>query len=115
MGDCGEALPLLERNRAMLAADGVAVEVAQLDWGSTADHASVLAGGEPFDVVVASDVVVAGFDTDRLLASCVALLARKVDARVLIGFEFREEWEAIGTFIGGAFEAGLECSHEPLG
>lgn len=120
--DCEEALPLLERNRRRLAEDGVAVHVARLHWGCAADHEALLGGtakadaAEPsaFDVVLASDVVVAGFDTAALFASCKALLARSSSGLLLLGFEFREDWETIGTFIERAEAAGLSCSHVAL-
>lgn len=112
--DCERAVPLLERNREVLAQDGVEVEVATLSWGEAEDHAAVLADGPGFDTVVASDVLVAGFDTDKLLASIVALLRRTADARVHIAYEFREEWETIGNFLHWAEQTGLECSHQPL-
>lgn len=109
------AIPLLERNQALLAEDGLSVEVARLSWGDEDDFKALLQRWpDRFDLLLASDVIVAGFDTKKLLASCLALLVRSPTARLLIGFEFREDWETIGNFIHGAEEAGLHCSHELL-
>lgn len=112
--DCDEAMPLLERNRVRLAEDGVNVEVARVNWGDAEDHRGAHSG-PGFDVVLASDVVVPGFDTDKLLASCVALLKRTPEARVFLSYEFRDEWQSIGNFLQWAGEAGLEVSHQTLG
>lgn len=117
--DCGAALPLLERNRELLAKDGIKVEAAQVEWGSDEDHAAILAadtgeGPAAFDVVLASDVIIAGFYTDRLFRSVMALLSRDKDAKVILAFEFREDWETIGTFVGWMEEAGLAVSHQTL-
>mmetsp|Transcript_30101 Transcript_30101/g.86198 ORF Transcript_30101/g.86198 Transcript_30101/m.86198 type:complete len:258 (+) Transcript_30101:32-805(+) len=113
--DCEGALPLLLRNRERLEEIDASVDVARVDWGSEADHAALLqARGAGFDVVLGSDVVVGGFDTDKLFASCLALLSRAPGAVVLLAYEYRDEWESIGNFIHRAEEAGLECSHELL-
>jgi len=115
--DCQVALPILERNRSLLSEDGVLVDIARVEWGVPEDHVAVLDRErcrDGFDVVLACDVIVGGFDTDKLFESCIALLARRDNAVVLIGFEFREEWETIGTFLDWASTAGLEVSYEPL-
>jgi len=115
--DCEGAMPLLERNKSKLSEDGVAVEVAQLEWGNAEQSTSILEQTDQkdgFDLVVGSDIVIAGFDTDKLCTSILALLSRKPDAMVLLGYEFREEWETIGTLIGWLEQAGLHCSHIPL-
>eukprot|EP00930_Biecheleria_cincta_P051185 TRINITY_DN36344_c0_g1_i1.p1 TRINITY_DN36344_c0_g1~~TRINITY_DN36344_c0_g1_i1.p1 ORF type:complete len:247 (+),score=49.70 TRINITY_DN36344_c0_g1_i1:73-813(+) len=108
------ALPLLERNRELLADQGVDVEVARLEWGSQEDHAQLLTGAtaQGFDLIVASDVILAGFDTEKLLASCLALAPRKAGLRILLGFEFREDWETIGNFLEGLEKAGFEVEHQ---
>lgn len=113
--DWAGAMPLLTCNRETLAKDDISLDVAELDWGNE-DHHGVVSSRCPdgFDLVIASDVIVPGFHTDKLLASCVALTARHQHARVLIAYEFREEWETIGTFLGWAEEAGFECSHQRL-
>ncbi|CAE8706160.1 unnamed protein product [Polarella glacialis] len=86
------ALPLLERNREMLAEDSVEIHVGKLEWGCEEDQAALLKGNDGgFDLILASDVIIAGFYTDRLAASIVALAKRHPDTTVLIGFEFREE------------------------
>eukprot|EP00933_Yihiella_yeosuensis_P042520 TRINITY_DN37134_c0_g1_i1.p1 TRINITY_DN37134_c0_g1~~TRINITY_DN37134_c0_g1_i1.p1 ORF type:complete len:264 (-),score=47.67 TRINITY_DN37134_c0_g1_i1:41-832(-) len=111
------ALPLLERNKTKLAEDGYEIDVAVIEWGTAEHHAAVLEGfGCPsgFDVVLATDVVMPGFDTDKLLESIVALAKKSPETKVIIGYEFREEWETVGTFIGWAEEAGFECTHQPL-
>jgi len=112
-------MPLLRRNRALLAQDGVEVQVARLEWGSDADHKALdgglLGADVGFDVILASDVVLQGFAVDRLLESVAALLARHPEALVLLGYEDREDWETIGTFLYGAEQTGLEYLHEHLG
>jgi len=118
--DCEEALPLLRRNKERLAEAGVTVEIAKLYWGDASDHACVLGlleEGKGFDVIVGSDILIAGFDTDLLWASCEALGSRDAaeTATVLVGYEFREEWETVGTYIGFAEAAGFSVKHMPLG
>lgn len=118
--DCRQALPLLGRNRALLSERGVSVEVCELSWGDAAHHAEALAlletgAGDSdigFDIVLASDVVLMGFDTERLWESCEALVSRDPSrsATILIGFEFREDWETIGAFTDRAEAAGFETS-----
>lgn len=114
--DCETAVPLLERNRQRLAADGVGnVDVARLHWGSLEDHAGALRGTQGgYDVIVASDVVVPGFDVEKLVSTCVAMLRRTPEARIFIAYEFREEWESIGMFLHWAGEAGLDDAHMTL-
>lgn len=113
--DCGVALPILQRNQALLHDDGVHVEVAQVNWGSTEDHNALLAKwGHKFDVILLSDVVLAGFDSERLFASCSSLVSPAIGAQLIVGYEFREEWETIGNFIGWAEAVGFDCSFGPL-
>lgn len=116
--DSEQALPLLGRNKALLSERSVSVQVAELLWGEAAHHARVLALNDStaFDIVVASDVVVRAFDTDKLWESCEALLPRDESrsATVMIGFEDRDDWETIGTFIGMAEAAGFVTSTCPL-
>jgi len=91
-------------------------EAARVDWGSAVDHKAVLdrtPGG--FDLILASDCIVGGFDTQKLHESCVALLARRPEARLLVALEFREEWESIGNFLHWCSEAGLEETHFVIG
>ena len=48
-------------------------------------------------------------DLDKLLfSSCYALLARSAEARLILAFEFREDWQAISDFIGWAEAANME-------
>lgn len=83
--------------------------------GDGDDHHSILAGlPDGFDVVLASDVVVPGFDTDKLLTSLMALLSRKPGSAAWLAYEFREEWETIGTFVGWAEEKGMKVTHEAI-
>lgn len=115
--DCDCAMSVLEQNQAMLRECGAAVEVTRVDWGDEVDHATALSlcpDGEGFEVVLASDLVFAAVHTDRLAVSCGRLLARRPSALVLLGFEFREEWETIGNFIAWMEEAGFQCSFAPL-
>lgn len=114
------AIPLLEANRDRLREDGVAdcVSVARISWGE-ADDVTALLGRDQrlrdgFDVIVSSDVLIAGFNTKELLESGLALLSRHPDACWLMGFELREEWETVGNWIMGAEEAGMVCTHAPL-
>jgi len=107
-------LPLLLRNQALLAEDGTHVEVHQLDWGSDSNHCALLEGTDGFDVVIGSDVCLGGFDTANLFRSCLALVSRRKSAKILIGYEHREEWETISTFIGSAEKAGLRTTFAPF-
>lgn len=54
-------------------------------------------------------------DLDKLFSSCYALLARSPEARLVLAFEFREDWEGISNFIGWAEEAQMEVQHQELG
>lgn len=117
--DCDNALPLLERNRDLLAKDGVSanVSVACMSWGETADEAALLGREdiqEGFDVIVCSDVLIGGFDTSKLCSTGLALLSRRPDACWLMGFEFRDDWETVGNFIASVEDAGLICTHVKL-
>ena len=47
-------------------------------------------------------------DLDKLFSSCYALLARSAEARLILAFEFREDWQAISDFIGWAEAANME-------
>eukprot|EP00438_Fugacium_kawagutii_P025631 Skav209734 [mRNA] locus=scaffold528:605038:609188:- [translate_table: standard] len=49
-------------------------------------------------------------DLDKLFSSCCALLARSNQARLILAFEFREDWQAISDFIGWAEAANMEVS-----
>lgn len=53
-------------------------------------------------------------DLDLLFSSCMALLERSRDARLVLAFEFREDWEAIGSFIAWAEAEGMLVTHEEL-
>mmetsp|Transcript_17047 Transcript_17047/g.30781 ORF Transcript_17047/g.30781 Transcript_17047/m.30781 type:complete len:245 (+) Transcript_17047:121-855(+) len=115
--DCEGAMPLLQRNGNLLHEDGVEVAVAQLEWGNDEQSAALLKSSsqkDGFHLVLGSDIVIAGFDTDKLFQSIMALLSKQKDAMVLLGYEFREEWETIGTLIGWLEDAGLTCSHIAL-
>ncbi|CAE7571885.1 Mettl21c [Symbiodinium pilosum] len=114
--DCERALPLLHQNQALLAQDSILLDVGRLEWGLAADHERILEGyPQGFDLVVGSDIILSSFDLDKLFESCRALLSRTKDSRLLLAFEFREDWESIGNFIGWAEEAGMEVHHEELG
>ena len=54
-------------------------------------------------------------DLDKLFSSCYKLLARSPTARLVLAFEFREDWEGISNFIGWAEEAQMEVQHQELG
>ncbi|CAK9111106.1 Protein N-lysine methyltransferase METTL21A (Fragment), partial [Durusdinium trenchii] len=95
--DCGVA--------ELLAADSVNVEVCQLDWGSKSDESAILKEHGQFELI----------DLDKLFSSCYALLARSPEARLVLAFEFREDWEGISNFIGWAEEAQMEVQHQELG
>eukprot|EP00439_Symbiodinium_sp_Y106_P080128 s616_g18.t2 len=85
--DCERALPLLERNQALLAEDSIILKVSRLEWGLAEDHARILEGssyrGHPggFDLVLGSDIILSSFELDKLFESCRALLARSTDSR----------------------------------
>ncbi|OLP75861.1 Protein N-lysine methyltransferase METTL21A, partial [Symbiodinium microadriaticum] len=114
--DCERALPLLERNQALLAEDSVILNVSRLEWGLAEDHARILEGHPGgFDLLVGSDIILSSFELDKLFESCRALLSRSPDSRLLLAFEFREDWESIGNFIAWAEEVGMEVCHEELG
>ncbi|CAK9086964.1 unnamed protein product [Durusdinium trenchii] len=61
------------------------------------------------------NVEVCQLDLDKLFSSCYALLARSPEARLVLAFEFREDWEGISNFIGWAEEAQMEVQHQELG
>jgi len=92
------------------------VEVHRIDWGEDAHHKEILVGPtqQGFDVVLVCDCIVAGFDTERLAQSCLALLSKAPDAKLLVAFEYREDWDVIGSFIHTMNEAGLDDSYIPL-
>lgn len=114
--DCDIAVPLLQRNQILLNDHGIHVEVAQVNWGSAEDHNAVLAKwGHGFDVLLLSDVVHAGLDSEQLFASCCSLVSPAMGAKLIVGYEFRDEWETIGNFIGWAEAVGFDCSFVPLG
>ena len=50
-------------------------------------------------------------DLDKLFSSCCALLARSSEARLVLAFEFREDWQAISDFIGWAEAANMEVGN----
>merc|ERR1711879_94366 len=110
--DCDVAMPLLERNRARLVADGTTnVEVACVNWGNEEHSKKALelsAGHEGFDVVLVSDCIVGGFDTERLFESCIALLARRPSARLIMAYEFREERLSKGMGDCGHLHSSLQ-------
>eukprot|EP00929_Paragymnodinium_shiwhaense_P053605 TRINITY_DN26847_c0_g1_i2.p1 TRINITY_DN26847_c0_g1~~TRINITY_DN26847_c0_g1_i2.p1 ORF type:complete len:256 (-),score=70.23 TRINITY_DN26847_c0_g1_i2:302-1069(-) len=115
--DCAMAMPLLERNKEVLAEQNVQVAVAKLDWGSRDDEEAVLAMpgcAEGFDIVIGCDVILAGWDTEELLESCVRLLRRENTSRFLLGFEFREDWGTIGGLLDKAMERDLQASFTNL-
>lgn len=116
--DCDMAMPLLERNSVVLAEQGLTVHVSKLNWGCRDDEdaACALVSGESaerFDVVLACDVVLAGWDTKGLLQSCERLM-KNSEALFLLGFEFREDWETIGTLQDSAFELGLSTTFKNI-
>lgn len=53
-------------------------------------------------------------DLDKLFSSCCALLARSSEARLVLAFEFREDWQAISDFIGWAEAAKMEVGNFSL-
>eukprot|EP00931_Biecheleriopsis_adriatica_P114537 TRINITY_DN9034_c0_g3_i1.p1 TRINITY_DN9034_c0_g3~~TRINITY_DN9034_c0_g3_i1.p1 ORF type:complete len:256 (-),score=58.86 TRINITY_DN9034_c0_g3_i1:62-808(-) len=110
--DCQPAMPLLQRNSELLASRGIRAQVAKLDWGSHEDEAAAghLAASSDglFDLVLACDVVLAGWETKGLIESCARLLRRDPAACFLLAFEFREDWETIGNLLGHAVELGLQ-------
>jgi len=114
--DSEGTLPLLRQNKDRLQQQGIFVDVAHVEWGRSEDHEAVLQSQlNGFDVILGSDVILAGFDSQKLYESCSALLSRAPGAQLIIGFEFREDWETIGTFIGWAEAAGFDVSFETLG
>merc|ERR1712232_551901 len=79
--------------------------------GSALDEEAVLAlpgCSDGFDVVIGCDVVLAGWDTTELLDSCARLLRKDLSSRFLLGFEFREDWETIGSLLDNAGTKGLQ-------
>jgi len=111
--DCEGAMPLLARNQCLLAAQGFPVLVSKLDWGSSVDEETVRSvagvGNDGFDVLLACDVILSGWDTDKLLETCGRLLKRDSTSCFLLGFEFREDWETISLFLERALdEFGLD-------
>eukprot|EP00435_Cladocopium_sp_Y103_P026616 s2909_g6.t1 len=80
----------------LLAESSVELQVCRLDWGCKVDEEAL-------------------GDLDKLFSSCYALLARSVEARLILAFEFREDWQAISDFIGWAEAANMEVQHEELG
>mmetsp|Transcript_2605 Transcript_2605/g.6336 ORF Transcript_2605/g.6336 Transcript_2605/m.6336 type:complete len:122 (-) Transcript_2605:82-447(-) len=90
-----------------------------VNWGDVSHHEDALSSGagaarEGYDVILISDCIVGGFDTDRLWQSCHALLSKRPSAQLIMAYEFREEWETVGMFIHSASEAGLDCTHAPI-
>jgi len=88
-----------------------------VNWGDVSHHEDALSSGagaarEGYDVILISDCIVGGFDTDRLWQSCHALLSKRPSAQLIMAYEFREEWETVGMFIHSASEAAsrLLCS-----
>eukprot|EP00927_Polykrikos_kofoidii_P025515 TRINITY_DN22901_c0_g1_i1.p1 TRINITY_DN22901_c0_g1~~TRINITY_DN22901_c0_g1_i1.p1 ORF type:complete len:277 (+),score=55.36 TRINITY_DN22901_c0_g1_i1:58-831(+) len=117
--DCQEALPLLTRNSELLLEQGVRnVDVARLDWGNRDDEAAIfmLPGcGGGFDLILACDVILAGWDVTGLVQSSARLLRHGCESRLLLGFEFREDWGTIGGFLQDTAELGLEEQFVTLG
>jgi len=115
--DLPEAQPLLERNAALARARSAAVcsvSAASLPWG---DGASIDAVGRgEFDVVLAADVLIGGWaHTHGALAETMrALLRLGEESRVLVGYEYREEWETVGDFQDRVEAIGLSLASEQL-
>lgn len=120
VSDMPEALPILERNahatRAKLSAlkGKCLVSVAPLPWGDALGINAV--GRGEFDVILAADVLIAGWaHTHGALAeTMLALLRPGRDSQVLIGYEYREEWETIGDFQDQVEALGLSVASEQL-
>jgi nicotinamide N-methyltransferase len=118
--DMPEALPILERNagatRSKLSAcnRNCSVSAAPLPWGDASGIDAV--GRGEFDVVLAADVLIAGWaHTHGALAeTMLALLRPGRDSQVLIGYEYREEWETIGDFQDRVEALGFAVASEQL-
>lgn len=112
--ECEVGMPLLEVNAQLLAERGFSVSAACLDWGNKDHEAKLDDGSAGFDLILASDVILPGFDTDLLIKSAAALLRRSPDAAFFLAFEFREDWETIGLFLESASDLGLSSTFEEL-
>mmetsp|Transcript_27789 Transcript_27789/g.84830 ORF Transcript_27789/g.84830 Transcript_27789/m.84830 type:complete len:246 (+) Transcript_27789:113-850(+) len=118
--DLPEAMPILERNAACMtkrlaAANKVcSISAAPLPWGDEESIANV--GLHEFDTVVAADVLIGGWaHTHRALAeTMLALLRHGTESRVLVAYEYREEWETVADFQDLVKSLGLCMASEQL-
>ena len=97
-GDWG--MPVLQRN-----AERAACEAAALPWG---DEPSIeRLGRGAFDVILAADIIIAGWADghEELARTMVSLL--KPGGVVLLGFEYRDDWDTIAAFQDVAKEMDL--------
>lgn len=112
--DVGRAMPVLESNAARgRARNGAECLAAELEWGDDAQVDAV--GRSAFDVVLAADVLIAGWaETHHSLASTMRALLKPVVGVVLLGFEYREEWDTVASFTDTCAELGMHVDSVQL-